>query len=522
MRVVFLLSTIFLLSSLVFGCAGRSGDQALLSHKGKVQHKGERDLVMLSPSLSAPSEPPLSEFLARGGKQGFSESKGSLREDGLLSRSAQHKALALQEILRKRKKVSYKRDGRLVIGLLLPKERFPALSNRMEQAARFALTRDSNFSSVDLFVRDSGVTASHAQRAAARLFSSGADIIIGPIFASQSNPASLAATKSRRPMISFSNDSDVRGDFTYRFGLSVGEQTAVALADGLARPTKAFSEDVSRKRHVGSASDDWAKFGSRVAIIAMSDAYGRLVVSEGNAYLRSRGLSAERVDFLDKNLSYDVVDGQIRHISEYDYRQLALSKYRKHLRSERASVGELSLTGQSIDEELKLLEKQDTHGPPPFHILLLPQSSRETLQVVSSYLALYDIDSYNVNIYGLSTWGQMSKLWREPQLRGSRYVFPVRANLADFTSRFHSYLGSSPPLHILAALSYDATFTAALLGARAGFVTRAALERKEGFVGAAGKFRFRPDGDVQRVYEIREITSQGDKTLARRQKDFLP
>ena len=522
MRVVFLLSTVFLLSSLVFGCAGRSSDQSLLSSKLKTQQKSERDLVMLSPDLSAPSEPPLSDFFAHIGKQTFSRSDAESRGDGLLSLSAQRKALALQEILRKRKKVSYKRDGRLVIGLLLPQKSFPALANRMEQAARFALKQDSNFSSVKLFVRDSGTASSQVERAAASLFSSGADIIIGPIFASQSHPASVVATRSRRPMISFSNDSEVRGDFAYRFGLSVGEQTTVALADGLSRPPKAFSENVSRKRHAGSASDDWVNFGRRVAIIAMSDVYGHLVAAEGNAYLRSRGLSAERVDFLDKRLSYEVVDGEIRNIADYDYRQLALSKRRKNLRSKRAAVDELSLTAQNINKELKLLEKQDTYGAPPFDILLLPQSSRESLQVVSSYLALYDIDSYSVNIYGLSTWGQMSKLWREPQLQGSRYVFPARASLADFTQRFHSYIGSSPSLHILTALAYDATLTAARLGARAGFVTREALERKEGFVGAAGRFRFRPDGDVQRVYEIREITREGDKTLARAQKNFLP
>ncbi len=522
MRVGFLLSTIFLLSSLIVGCAGRSGDQTLLASKLKAQQKGEGDLVMLSPNSSAPAEPPLSDFFPKGGKQASSDARGSRLGDEQLSSYAQRKAAARREILRKRKKVSYNRDGRLEIGLLLPKKRFPALASRMEQAARFALTQDSNFSSVNLLVRDSGVTASHAQRAAARLFSSGADVIIGPVFASHSHPVSVVANKSRRPMISFSNDRDVRGNFTYRFGLSVGEQTAIALADGLARPTKAFSEDVSRKRHVGSASNDWAKLGGRVAIIAMADDYGRLVVAEGNAYLRSRGLTAERVDFLDKKISYDVVDGEIRHISDYDYRQLALSKYRKRLRRKRASVEELSLAAQDIDTELKILEKQDTYGRPPFDVLLLPQSDRESLQVVSSYLALYDIDSYNVNIYGLSTWGQMGKLWREPQLQGSRYVFPARASLADFTRRFHAYVKSSPSLHILAALSYDATLTAARLGARVGFVSREALERKEGFTGAAGRFRFRPDGDVQRVYEVREITRQGDKTLARSQKNFLP
>ena len=333
--------------------------------------------------------------------------KNKYQRKGQPSSSRDARALALTQILRDRRSVSYKRDGRLVVGLLLPQTRFPALAKSMEQAARLALAQEDRFSRVKLMVRDSGEQPLRAQRSAAQLLSAKADILIGPVFSAQSLPVAAAADRARKPLLTFSNDEKVKGKFVYRFGLSVREQTAVALNDGLRRPPQAFYKE-ENKRHKGID----ARWGTRVAVLVPQNGYGRLVVQESNAYLRSRGLAPERVDFLDNTLDYETLDGQIRNIADFDYRMLALARYRKYRRRARAQLPQGSATAEEIDIELKKLEKQDTYGPPPFDILLLPEARREALQVVSSYLALYDIDAYSANIYGLSTWGQMRNLWQ--------------------------------------------------------------------------------------------------------------
>ncbi len=508
MRLVVLL-LVFLLSS----CAGRGVGTGEDTSSASLSAK-EAVLLLLEPSSVPPSEPPLARFLEQDkdkGKKGKSKGKG----EGEAARDSRAAALAL--ILRERRSVSYKRDGRLVIGLLLPKTRFPALAKNMEQAARLALAEEDRFSRVKLMVRDSGEQPSRAQRSAANLLSQQADILIGPVFSAQSLPVAAAADRAKKPLLTFSNDENVRGKFVYRFGLSVREQTAVALQDGLQRPPQAFYKEKS-KGHRG----DEARWGTRVAVLVPQNGYGRLVVQASNAYLRSRGIAPERVDFLDSTLDYETLGGQIRNIADFDYRMLALAKYRKHRRRARAQLPEDSDTAQEIDVELKKLEKQDTYGPPPFDILLLPEARREALQVVSSYLALYDIDAYRIGIYGLAPWGLMRNLSREPQLRGSRFVFLRRASLENFAQRFQNYTGSKTTVHTLTLLAYDATQTAARLGAQKGYVSREDLERQKGFTAAAGRFRMRADGEVQRIYEVREIARSGDKTLPASQKDFLP
>ena len=499
---------VLLLVVLLSSCAGR-GIGTGTDASSKLPSSTEAILLLLEPSANPPSEPPLASFMEEG--------KGKGKGKGEESASRDNRALALAQILRDRRSVSYKRDGKLVVGLLLPQTRFPALAKSMEQAARLALSEEERFSRVKLLVRDSGEQPSRAQRSARQLLSQQVDILIGPVFADQSLPVAAAADRARKPLLTFSNDEKVVGKFVYRFGLSVREQTVVALKDGLERPPKAFFAEES-KRHRASS----ARWGTRVAVLAPQNGYGRLVVQESNAYLRGRGLATERVDFLDSTLDYDTLDGQIRNIADFDYRQLALARYRKNRRRTRAQLPQDSQTAKEIDAELKKLAKQDTHGSPPFDILLLPEVRREALQVVSSYLALYDIDAYRVGIYGLAPWGQMRNLSKEPQLRGSRFVFLQRASMESFKKRFQNYTGSKTAIHTLIALAYDATQTAAILGAQKGYVSREDLERPKGFAAAAGRFRLRPDGDVQRIYEVREITRRGDESLSSSQKNFLP
>ena len=505
MRLVVLLS-IFLLSS----CAARETGTDRSSPSPSPLAR-EPVLLLLEPSSAPPSEPPLARFLDKSNDRATRGSKG------YASIAPDDRREALAQILRARKYVSYKRDGRLVVGLLLPQTRFPALAKSMEQAARLALAEEDRFARVKLVVRDSGESPGRAQRSATQLLSAQADILIGPVFAAQSLPIAAAADRARKPLLTFSNDEKVKGKFVYRFGLSIREQTAVALKDGLLRPPQAFFDE-ENERHRGIE----ARWGTRIAVLVPQNSYGRFVARESNFYLRRRGLAPERVDFLDSSLDYDTLDGQIRNIADFDYRMLALAQYRKQRRRLRAQLPQSSLTGQEIDEEMKKLEKQDTYGPPPFDILLLPEARQEALQVVSSYLALYDIDAYRVSIYGLAPWGRMRNLWQEPQLRGSRFVFLERENLEEFEKRFQNYTGSKSAVHTLTVLAYDATKTAAMLGAQKGYVSREGLEREKGFTAAAGRFRLRADGEVQRIYEIREITQRGDKTLPSTQKEFLP
>jgi branched-chain amino acid transport system substrate-binding protein len=74
----------------------------------------------------------------------------------------------------------------------------------------------------------------------------------------------------------------------------------------------------------------------------------------------------------------------------------------------------------------------------------------------------------------------------------------------------------------LSSLAYDAVAVAAALSrdpGRAG-LSRAALERSDGFVGADGLFRFRGDGSVERALAVLEVRPGGAAVIEAAPKRF--
>ncbi|MGE3866328.1 MAG: penicillin-binding protein activator [Hyphomonadaceae bacterium] len=98
---------------------------------------------------------------------------------------------------------------------------------------------------------------------------------------------------------------------------------------------------------------------------------------------------------------------------------------------------------------------------------------------------------------------------REPTLAGAWYAAPDPAARAAFDQSYRAAYGRAPTR--LASLAYDAVTVAAGLTRELGGagLTRAALERPEGFRGADGAFRFRSTGVAERALAILEVRAGG-------------
>ncbi|NDA48655.1 MAG: penicillin-binding protein activator, partial [Alphaproteobacteria bacterium] len=108
-------------------------------------------------------------------------------------------------------------SGSVKIGLVVPltgPSGPSSVGSSLRDAAKLAYA-DSGANDVTILVKDDHSTASGAAAAAQAAIAEGAEILIGPVFASDVKEASRVARSSGRPIIAFSTDSSTAGNGTY-------------------------------------------------------------------------------------------------------------------------------------------------------------------------------------------------------------------------------------------------------------------------------------------------------------------
>ncbi|WP_170294706.1 penicillin-binding protein activator [Roseospira navarrensis] len=139
--------------------------------------------------------------------------------------------------------------------------------------------------------------------------------------------------------------------------------------------------------------------------------------------------------------------------------------------------------------------------------VLIPDTG-DGLRAAVNGLAYVDIDSRRTRYMGTMLWDDPG-LWRESALAGGIFPTPPRDSVRRFEAKYRDAFGSEPP--DLAILGYDAAALAGVLARQSGGprFDRATLTSAAGFNGAAGIFRFRQDGTVQRGLAVMEVRSDG-------------
>ncbi|MEZ5814176.1 MAG: penicillin-binding protein activator [Alphaproteobacteria bacterium] len=340
----------------------------------------------------------------------------------------------------------FKNTAPVKVGILLPLSgQNKKLGDAMLKAAQIALF-DIGHANFELIPRDTKGTAEGARNAAQSAIDNGAQLILGPVFASSVRAAKPIAAKARINMIAFSTDWTLAGGNTYIMGFLPFDQvervTQFAAARGIAR----------------------------VGLLTPETNYGRIVTETfRNAAGRNNITITQNMTFPASTTNLAPV---VQSFTRFD---------------ERKARGALAQT--------------------PFDAVLMPVGNQEA-RAIGSLLTLYELPPRSVRRLGTGLMDEAS-LASEKNLEGTWFAAPPPAARKNFENRFAATYGSAPPrLASLAfdatALAAVLAKRGLSTDGKPAFDTTS-IRNPNGFSGLDGIFRFRNDNTAQRGLAVLEF-----------------
>jgi branched-chain amino acid transport system substrate-binding protein len=392
------------------------------------------------------------------------------------------------------------------VGLLLPLSgAAAALGRDMLDAAQMALF-DVGENDLVLLPRDTGGTPAGARTAATEVIAEGAEVILGPLFGPAVAAVSPLAAQADIRVLAFSNDASIATDGTFLLGFRPEEQVRRvvdhALASGaLARPAPEVLPGPDAPPEVAQPPFEEPRFGQgafggspRIAGLAPDDAYGATALEAlRRAVVEGGGVLGETLLY---PTGFADPSPVVRQIAAYDQRAAALEAERTRLEQS---------DDPAAQQRLRALETVDTLGPPPFDAIMLADGG-DSLRSVASLLTFFDVDPATTRFLGTMRWQADPRVLAEAALQNGWFAAPAPDDLAAFQNRFRNTFGRAPAE--LAALAYDATALAVVVARDLADRTfaPASLINAEGFAGASGLFRLRPDGLTEHGLAVLEVS----------------
>ena len=330
--------------------------------------------------------------------------------------------------------------------------RHAELGAAMLNAAQLALY-DAAGEGFVLMPMDTAGNPAGAAEAARQSVGRGAGVLLGPIFGSNVSAAAEVARARTLPVFAFSNDRTALRPGVWLFGLSPEEEV---------------------DRLVGHAAAEGRR---RLGLLAYDTGFGRYAAEAAGRAAGKHGAVVVRRGFLSPGLDAKALSERVRIFAGAPVRRTP-----------------------EADER-----------PPPFDAVLIAAEG-EALRPTAALLAFHGIDPKQVRYLAAGVRPDRLPL-DEPSLAGAWYAGSPPEAFDLFSRRYKAVYGTAPPR--LAGLAYDATAIAAMLAEdrRAAALDMAALTAPDGFFGAGGFFRFRPDGAVQRALAVFEIAPDGPRIV---------
>jgi branched-chain amino acid transport system substrate-binding protein len=412
--------------------------------------------------------------------------------------------------------VQPERPKEIKVGLLLPLSGpASALGQDMLQAAQMALF-DVGPNDVVLLPRDDGGTAEGARRAASELIAEKVEVIVGPLYSQSVEATSPIARAAGIPVLAFSNVTSVATTDTYLLGFRPEEQVArvvqFALEHVERRPDEIQRIDpsVAGGAPAGGQTSQSAGFGAsildrgpvRIAGLAPDDAYGATALQALRRAVIAGGGELAMTAFYPPDLADP--SAVVRQVADFDRRQAALEAERRRL--------EALADDEAAQAELRRLETVDTLGGPPFDAILLADGG-DRLRSVASLLTFYDVDPAQTRFLGTMRWQDDPRVLEETALRSGWIAAIPPETMSAFNARYQRAFGTEPQQ--LAALAYDATALVVIVArdlADRDFDSLT-LTNPEGFSGATGLFRLRPDGLTDHGLAILEVDGAATRVI---------
>lgn len=363
------------------------------------------------------------------------------------------------------------------IGFLAPLSGSNAgLGRALFEAAQMALF-DLADDRIVLLPRDTEGLPEKAAAAAEAVMAEGAQLIIGPLFSTETAAVGPVAQARGIKVLSFSTDRSVAGNGVYLLGFTPDQQVTRVMAYA---------------RGQGM---------TRFALLAPDSPYGEAVAQAAALGAMETGVTLLRQD---------------RYPSDTADLTPVVRRFANGLRA-------LPRPAEPVPSALPGTAPAAAAEPGmsrPVDAVLLPEGGAR-LRALAPLLPFFDIDPRAVKFLGTGLWDDAS-LGSEPSLVGGWYAAPAPEGFADFARRYEQSFGRRPPR--LASLAYDATALAGILAKQGGGTTytEQMLTNPDGFAGYDGIFRFRSDGLVERGLAVMEIQRRGSRVIDPAPGSFRP
>ena len=151
--------------------------------------------------------------------------------------------------------------GNVKVAVLLPitsSGSTPAVAKALKQAAELALF-DFDNPSVTLIPKDTKGSPDGARLAAESALQDGAELIIGPLFATEVSGAAPVARQGGVPMIAFSSDEKVAGNGVYLLSFLAGREVPRIVSFAMSRGKRNFAELIPQSAYGRIAETAFAR-----------------------------------------------------------------------------------------------------------------------------------------------------------------------------------------------------------------------------------------------------------------------
>ncbi len=287
--------------------------------------------------------------------------------------------------------------------------------------------------------------------AASRALADGAQLILGPLLASDAHAIRAVAEPKGVTMLSFSNDAAIASGRMMVLGFQPAQSVNRIVS---------FSVSKGMKRIAGLVPQGVYGQRSSVALTQAAQQYGADIVALTTFERRPAALPAAA-----------------RRVTDYDARQ------------------KLAVGGQK--------------PPIPFDSLLIADAGAVAASF-APHLAKYGASAGSFLMMGTELWNTEPGLVRSPSLNGAVFAAVPDARFAAMARRYGARFGGTPSR--LASLSYDAVLLAVSVAGGSWKPGQpfpaAALADPQGFAGIDGIFRFR-NNIAERGMEVQQVTPGG-------------
>ena len=369
------------------------------------------------------------------------------------------------------------------IGILLPLTgKNEKLGNTLLKSAQMAIfdTRKDNLVLIPLDTKGTPFGAMEAVKQAVR---EDVNVIIGPLFTSSTKAVTEIARANGIRIISFSNNQNLLDTGVYLMGFSPEQEIERMISYTIDEGKTDFVALVPNNSYGASISKILKETASRKD--------GRVIRVE--YYSPSgRGLA--------KNIK--------RIQDAYGIKERVYEDYE--------AAKQLALETESEEEVQFIVEDEDKIYP---EVVLIPESGKRLDKIVKE-LGTHNKDGIPYQYIGTSQWDVYST-FSNPRLINAWFVSGDPENYNHFENDFYKVYRQIP-LRI-SSLAYDAVMVVNEIVNREKdtLITHDSLTRYQGFSGIDGRFRFLPNGLVERMFTVIKVEDHGLEIIDTPSRKFM-